>query len=109
MSHANRDAHIGLLDRNPEKLVVIQNGVELGELVAADDRRSAKRALSLDPEIPLVGAVGRLFDQKGHRDLVAAMRSVIDRVGPINVAIVGSGPLDAELARWAPRSVSATT
>ena len=97
VSHANRDAHIGLLHRNPDKLVAIQNGVELGEVVTADDRDSAKRALSIDPEIPLVGAVGRLFQQKGHRDLIAAMRSVIDRVGPVNVAIVGSGPLDAEL------------
>ena len=97
VSHANRNAHIGLLHRDPDKLVVIQNGIELGELVTADDRASAKRALSLDPEVPLVGAVGRLHDQKGHRDLLTAMRSVLDRAGPVNVAIVGSGPLEADL------------
>lgn len=97
VSNANRDAHIDLLHRNPDKLVVIQNGVELGELVTVDDRESAKRALSIDPEILLVGTVGRLFEQKGHRDLLVAMRAVIDRFGPVNIAIIGSGPLDSEL------------
>ena len=101
VSHTNRDAHISQLRRNADKLVVIQNGVDLGDLVTADDREAAKRALSLDPAIPLVGTVGRLSHQKGHRDLIAAMRSVIDRIGPVNVAIVGSGPLEAELRAMA--------
>jgi glycosyltransferase involved in cell wall biosynthesis len=97
VSHANRDAHVEVLHRDPQKLVVLQNGVDLGEPVTADDRESAKRALSLDPDIPLVGTVGRLSEQKGHRDLLVAMRSVIDRLGPVNLAIVGEGPLHEEL------------
>ena len=95
--HTRSTTHTLVCATQPDKLVVIQNGVELGELVTADDRESAKRSLSLDPEVPLIGAVGRLFEQKGHRDLIAAMPSVIDRVGPVNLAIVGSGPLDEEL------------
>ena len=97
VSEANRDAHIRLLGRNPNKLLVLHNGIELGRLVTADDRAAAKRALSLDPALPLVGTVGRLHEQKGHRDLILAMRSVIDRRGHSNLAIVGAGPLEGEM------------
>lgn len=97
VSAANREAHLARLGRPAHKLVVLQNGIELGEAVTADDRAAAKRSIGVDPDRPLVGAVGRLHEQKDHRTLVAAVGDVVRRRGPVGLAIVGGGPLEAEL------------
>ncbi len=75
--------------------VVPQMGIdpELFSYVAPDAqaRHAAKQELGLDANIFWLGFVGRLVEEKGVQDLIAA----IDRVSttkPIGLLIVGSGP-----------------
>ncbi|MEQ1633961.1 MAG: glycosyltransferase, partial [Planctomycetota bacterium] len=53
------------------RLEVIGNGVDASAF-ASGDRVSARAALSIDDEVLLVGLVGRITEQKGQEDFVAA-------------------------------------
>ncbi len=49
------------------------------------------------PEVhPRIGIIGRLTDQKGHADLLAALKSVLDKFRAY-LFIIGSGPLEPDL------------
>lgn len=49
------------------------------------------------PEVqPRIGIIGRLTDQKGHADLLVAIKTVNEKVRT-NLLIIGSGPLESNL------------
>jgi glycosyltransferase involved in cell wall biosynthesis len=73
-------------------------GVELDRFDPQHDVAAAKRKLGLDPAIPVIGAIGRLSELKGHRyfiDAAAQVRQEYDQ--PVNFLLVGDGPLRQEL------------
>lgn len=73
-------------------------GVELDRFDPQHDVADAKRRLGLDPAIPVVGAIGRLSELKGHRYFIDAAAQVRQEYGqPINFLLVGDGPLRQEL------------
>lgn len=68
----------------------------------ADRPAAAVRAeLGAEPDQSLVVCVGRLHVQKGLDTLLDATAALVARGAHIRVAIVGQGPLDAELRRQA--------
>ena len=92
----------GLLTARDDDLHGILNGIDLDvwnpandEHLASTDRAENKRALqaelglTVDPDAPLVGSVGRLAHQKGFDLLLAALPRLLVRGA--QVAIVGSG------------------
>lgn len=96
-SNANRDEQINLLGRKPEKIYRSYCGIELERFNPNHDLKEAKRQIGLDPELPVVGAVGRLATQKGHIYLVGAAARVLKEFGPVNFLLVGNGPLESQL------------
>jgi glycosyltransferase involved in cell wall biosynthesis len=50
-----------------------------------------------NPVRPILGVVGRLEYEKGHRVAIAAMRKIVDVVPDAKLMIVGSGSLEQEL------------
>jgi glycosyltransferase involved in cell wall biosynthesis len=76
---------------------------------SADDRRLRTRVVSLGIELDrfatgqrvlegrIVGNVARLAEQKGHRDLIAAAPSVLERHPDVRFVVAGDGELRAEL------------
>jgi glycosyltransferase involved in cell wall biosynthesis len=49
------------------------------------------------PDIkPKIGVIGRLTEQKGHIELILAMRKV-QKVHPVHLLVIGSGPLEIYL------------
>lgn len=93
----NRQEQLQLVGRKPSKLFLSYNGIELDRYDVNHDVAAAKRALNLDPNIPVVGAVGRLREQKGHTYLVAAAERIIKEYGAVNFVILGEGPLEQPL------------
>lgn len=85
------------LGYEPRKVKAIYNGVDLAQWPVSRLERQKKR---LELRVPagdlLVGAVGRLDEQKGHEVLIEAMRLLRGRV-PARCAILGSGPRREEL------------
>lgn len=80
-----------------DRVVVVPNGRDLSVYRPADGREAVRRALGLDPARPLVGVVGRLETQKGHRYLLDAWPEVLRDVPAARLLVVGDGSLRADL------------
>jgi glycosyltransferase involved in cell wall biosynthesis len=105
VSGANRDGQIRYMGLDPERVTTIRNGVivppELPD--RAEAHASLCAALGLAPDAKLVGAVGRLCEQKGFDALVDAAVDVIRAVPQTHVVFVGDGHLREVLEAQAVR------
>jgi len=84
--------------RASRKLQVIENGVDVPPAVTPEMRRAARSALDVDENAFVIAAVGRLTWEKDHASLIHAARLLRRRAPDLVVLIVGSGPLEDELA-----------
>jgi glycosyltransferase involved in cell wall biosynthesis/SAM-dependent methyltransferase len=102
-----------LLDRSTQRIVVVSEAVrrwkdprgtspkvhvipppfDIDALPAAQSARSQAR----EGRAPVLGVVGRLSHEKGHRFLLAAMPEILAREPQAQLLIVGAGPLGSEL------------
>src|SRR5204863_4938413 len=83
------------------KIVVVENGIDLSRFRDPIDRASARASLGLPPEVPIVGALGRLDPQKGHDVLVRAIPEVARARPDVLFAIAGEGKARAQLLELA--------
>lgn len=83
------------------KITVIPNGLEIEKYSIPVDIEAKKRALGIPAGIPLIGCVGRLEQQKGHRYLIEALALLKKNNQPIFLVIVGDGFERATLERQA--------
>jgi len=78
----------------PQKVVTIYNGIEVLPLSTREAARENLRAvLGLPPHALLVGIIGRLHPQKGHRVLLEAATHVVARDWQVYFILIGDGPL----------------
>ncbi len=75
-----------------ENLTVIQNGVD----VLAVKASALQEKVSRDPTLTLA-CVGRMTEEKGHRDLIDAIARLPTGVPPIRLWMIGDGPLRDQL------------
>ena len=88
-AEAARAAHLRV-GYAPEKLEVIPNGFDLGQLRPNPVARQRIRAeLGISDDTPLVGLIGRLHQHKDHPTFVRAARVVADHIP--NAHFVGAG------------------
>ena len=80
-----------------ERVVTVHNGVDAAPFDAPQDRTSARAALGLPAEAPVVGLAARFSSQKGLRYLVEAASELVGAEPALRVVIGGSGPLESEL------------
>lgn len=82
----------------PEKLVTIDNGIDLARF---DPQRQPPADLAaawgLDPTAPTIGVIGRLEPQKGHSVLLEAAVRVTRELGEARFLVIGDGPLRTQL------------
>lgn len=97
VSQAERDA--GRAHGLTVPMRVVPNSVDLDRFRPADaaGRAAARARLGL-PDSPLVVCVGRLDDQKGQVTLVQAWPAVLRELPAARLALVGTGPMESELA-----------
>jgi glycosyltransferase involved in cell wall biosynthesis len=79
----------------PRKLRVIRNGILVPP--SGPGRTETRVRLGLEPGAPIVLTVGRFTEQKGHRDLLAAVPAVLIRAPRARFLWAGRGPLEEEL------------
>ena len=96
-SNSNREEQIRLLGRSPKKVLRSYCGVNALAFNPDHDIAQAKRNIGLNPDMLVVGAIGRLHVQKGHSYLIEAAAQIVRQYGPIQVLLVGDGPLMGEL------------
>lgn len=86
-----------------KKVHLIWNGAPLEEFapVAPEKAQALRAQLGIPPDALVVGTVGRLNEQKGHRYLVQAAAQVLARLPSARFLVVGDGDLLGELRQLA--------
>jgi glycosyltransferase involved in cell wall biosynthesis len=82
---------------------LIWNGAPLDEFapVSADKAAAVRRELGLPAEAVVIGSIGRLNEQKGHRYLIDAAARVLAAAPTARVLVVGDGDLASPLREQA--------
>jgi glycosyltransferase involved in cell wall biosynthesis len=93
VSEMERD-HAVALGMPPESVAVVPNGIALADL---PDRASVRNELGIDADATVVGFVGRLFAQKAPAVLLRAFAQSNAQESRAILAMVGDGPMRAEL------------
>ena len=83
----------------PERVFWVPNAIDPDQLPPPRLREDLCREIGADPGQPLVGAVGRLSPEKGHRVLIDAFARLRNRLPGARLAIAGDGPEEASLRR----------
>ncbi|MCU0961014.1 MAG: glycosyltransferase [Pirellulaceae bacterium] len=82
------------------KFEVIPNGIEVQPGAQARARADVLQELQLPADARLIGAVGRLWPQKGYKDLIWAAELLKVVRSDTHLLIIGEGPQYAQLLRW---------
>ncbi|MGH7165391.1 MAG: glycosyltransferase [Nitrospiraceae bacterium] len=86
----------------PDRTVTIHNGIDLTALNQPGDRSAIRTEFQVGPG-PLLVAIGRLTEQKGHRYLVHALPHLLAEWPHLKCLIVGQGELEQTIAAEADR------
>jgi glycosyltransferase involved in cell wall biosynthesis len=97
VSEHDRQEQIHYVGRNSKKVYCSHNGVDMSRFDITYDCRSAKTALGFQPDSILIGTVGRLVEQKGHRYLIDAAAKILNQHSNVHFILVGNGMLEQEL------------
>jgi sugar transferase (PEP-CTERM/EpsH1 system associated) len=80
------------------RVCLIQNGIDISTFTeAVCDRDALRQSLSIPPDAPVVGTVGRLSEIKRQDVLICAFARVRDTFPDAHLVIVGDGPLLEDL------------
>jgi len=91
ISGSVRDRHIehGI---SPHKIEVIHHGTDtVGFRAVTLDAASVRTGLGLPPDVVAVGIVGRVSPEKGHSDLLEALRLLACTHSRLHAVVVGDG------------------
>lgn len=82
----------------PDKATTVLNGIPVERFRWTPERRHEARVrLGVPQDALLIGAVGRQVALKNHALLITLMPRLLARHPSLRLALVGSGPLEAEL------------
>jgi len=89
---------------DPSKITVIPNGVDMSRFDISLSREQSRERLGVPLEGFLVGAVGRLEEQKGLSYLIEAIRILVEGGKNVSLFVVGSGREEGRLREQAANS-----
>ena len=105
LTEGERRDYIACSVANPEKMVTIHSGVNMDRFMKVKvNTERKKRSLGLNPEAPVVGAVGWLLPIKGPLYLLRAMGEIWQNHPDIHLVYVGKGDLEEDVKREASRT-----
>ncbi|MBM4301919.1 MAG: glycosyltransferase [Deltaproteobacteria bacterium] len=81
------------------RLLLMPYGIPLAELNTRLSRKEARERLGLSEGDLVIGAVGRLEEQKGHVHLLAALPELQRQIPDLAVLLVGEGREEEDLRR----------
>lgn len=93
VSASTRDFLVAERHVPAERVRLIWNGAPLDEFAPRPgaQRQALRRELGLPEAAPVIGTIGRLSEQKGHRYLLDALPAVLARRPEVRVLVVGDG------------------
>jgi glycosyltransferase involved in cell wall biosynthesis len=90
-AYAQRGYLIDQVHVDPDRIVVIHNGVDIERFSQPVDRSSLRETIGIPQGVPIVGTVGRLEPQKGHANFLRCVRKVLDKFPDTRFLIIGDG------------------
>ncbi len=87
-------AYAGPLDK---KVTVILNSVDVQRYQQPVDRVSIRQSLAIPIDAPVIAVVATFKEQKGHRYLIEAARTVVDSYADLQILFIGDGELKQDL------------
>lgn len=85
---------------SPQRIKVIYHGVDVNRFRPAADNARTRRSIGLKPNDFVVGIVGRITEQKGHKYLFDAIAELRKKISNIRLLVVGVGELEQELGEY---------
>lgn len=93
-----REYQIRYTGISPEKIIVIENGVDVKRFANQENtRRAIRDELQIHADAPVIGIIGRLQPQKDHSNFLRAAVQIRKNLSEARFLIVGDGPLCEEL------------
>lgn len=83
------------------KVDMIPNSVDIEIFKNTFDPVTVKRKWGIESQYRVIGSVGRLSQEKGHRYLLEAMREIVADFPQVRLLIIGDGPLRTWLEGYA--------
>ena len=83
----------------PHQYITIYSGIEIGDFKINIDVNRKKEEFRIKANELVVGAVAKLWEGKGHRDILLAAKDVIKKVPDVKFMFVGEGYLRKELEK----------
>lgn len=84
-----------------QKVTTIHNAIDTTSLDLSASSMNFKKKYNLNPKDTLIGTVGRISREKGHKYLLEAAKIVIQQHPDVKFLIVGEGEIRAELEIYA--------
>lgn len=91
----------GAMGIGPDRLSLVHNAIDLREWKRIANPARARQELQLDPRTPTIGVVGRFSHEKGVDRMIDAIPALNRRLGPVQVLLIGDGPLRGRLQEQA--------
>ena len=98
ISDAMRD-DLRALGIRDEKLMVIQNGVDLEVFYPRESSANLYDELRIGRHRPIIGTAGRMVTEKGQIHLIDALPYLLDRWPELRCLLIGTGPLMDDLKK----------
>lgn len=92
-----KTAILHIIGPDPTKITVICNGVDGQRYGRPIDKQRIRRLVGIDPTAYLIAVVAELTEQKGHRFLVEALKTVTFRHPDVHALFIGEGDLRKRL------------
>ncbi len=83
-----------------EKYMVVYSGMDIDKFLNAQPEPALREQLGIPENAKVIGAVGRLFPQKGYEYFIPAARLILDAHPETHFLIVGNGIMREELELW---------
>jgi glycosyltransferase involved in cell wall biosynthesis len=79
------------------KVTIVQNGISIERFERRSSSYEIRNELGITGKDPVIGTVGRISEEKGHRILLDVARDIIEQHPGALFLIVGDGPLRGRL------------
>lgn len=80
-----------------EKIRQVYSAIEFGAYQSSLDIKAARERLDLPAQVPVLAVIAQLIPRKGHRFLLQALPTIIERHPATQVLFVGEGAEEADL------------
>ncbi len=81
-----------------QQYVTIYSGIEIDKFRVGVDVIQKKKELGINKDDLVLGVASKLWEGKGHRCILHALKQIIVKIPKVKLLFVGEGPLQEELA-----------